>query len=73
MDALSRYGANPRQLSVCQCFDIQRSYRLMLRACHMLHGFDHVAGLYIKAGRERARLADHHSQCWPVGLAASDY
>ena len=24
-----------------------------------LHGFDHVAGLYIKAGRERARLADH--------------
>ena len=25
----------------------------------MLHGFDHVAGLYIKAGRERARLADH--------------
>lgn len=25
----------------------------------MLHGFDHVAGLYIKAGREPARLADH--------------
>ena len=25
----------------------------------MLHGFDHIAGLYIKAGRERARLADH--------------
>ena len=25
----------------------------------MLHGFDHVAGLYLKAGRERARLADH--------------
>ncbi len=25
----------------------------------LLHGFDHVAGLYIKAGRERARLADH--------------
>lgn len=25
----------------------------------MRHGFDHVAGLYIKAGRERARLADH--------------
>ena len=25
----------------------------------MLHGFDHFAGLYIKAGRKRARLADH--------------
>ena len=25
----------------------------------MLHGFEHVAGLYIKAGREPARLADH--------------
>lgn len=25
----------------------------------MLHGFDHIAGLYIKPGRERARLADH--------------
>lgn len=25
----------------------------------MLHGFDHVAGLYIKAGRAPARLADH--------------
>ena len=25
----------------------------------MLHGFDHVAGLYIKAGRERAQLANH--------------
>ena len=24
-----------------------------------LHGFDHIAGLYIKPGRERARLADH--------------
>ena len=25
----------------------------------MLHGFDHIAGLYVKAGREPARLADH--------------
>ena len=24
-----------------------------------LHGFDHIAGLYIKPGRERASLADH--------------
>lgn len=25
----------------------------------MLHGFDHIAGLYVKAGREPAMLADH--------------